>query len=148
VIAERAPPLESRWVPPVKSDPSERSRLATLPPLLFRRVNVEVDPCVRSKVVEPPVKVTLVSAMLMSLTVLVPVKVWVVSRSATLIVPAEKEAVVEPPVIRLSGPAPVTEKFWPSVNVPVVHVGALDPPESSARPAPPPAKSSNESLSE
>src|SRR6185369_3522776 len=123
VINSRAPRLVNRETPLVKSEPSERLRFATFEPLEFSTVRVLVDPWVKSKVVEPPENGTLVSAMVMLLKVFAPVNVCGVSRSATVIVPAEKEAVVEPPVIRLSGPAPITEKFWPSVSVPVVHVG-------------------------
>ena len=43
VMFWRAPALVSLDVPPVKSSPSARFKLATLLPLLFRRVRVEVD---------------------------------------------------------------------------------------------------------
>src|SRR6185369_10185528 len=121
-IEADASKLPDVWVYPVIN--SRAPRLVNREkPLEFSTVRVLVDPWVKSKVVEPPENGTLVSAMVMLLKVFAPVNVCGVSRSATVIVPAEKEAVVEPPVIRLSGPAPVTEKFWPSVSVPVVHVG-------------------------
>jgi len=77
VIFCSAPALVSLEVLPVNNEPVDKLRLATLAPLLLRMVKVEVEPCCRSSVVDPPVKETLVSAILISLKVLVPLKVWV-----------------------------------------------------------------------
>jgi len=57
-----APPFVSLDDPPVYRPPSERLRLAIFAPLLLSTVRVEVDAWVRSNVVDPPLKLTVVSA--------------------------------------------------------------------------------------
>ena len=85
--------------------------------------------------VDPPVKETLVSAILISLKVLVPVKVWVVDRSASVTVPVGIVAVVPPvPVVKVTALAPETVKFPSRASVPVVQVGIPVPPETRACP--------------
>src|SRR4030066_1277863 len=144
-----APPLVSLDDPPVYRPPSERLRLAIFAPLLLSTVRVEVDAWVRSNVVDPPEKGTLVSAMVRSLNVFPPVKVCVVERSARVIVPAGMVAVVPPaPGVSVSALAPLTVKLPSSVNVPVVQEGAPVAPERSACPVDPTLLSSNESASE
>lgn len=145
---ESAPPFESLMTLLVNKSPSERLRLATLLPFELRSVKELVDPCRKSKVVEPPEKGTLVSAMVMLLNVLAPVKVWTDSRSATVILPVGKVALVTPVVVKVSGSVPATAKSRASVNVPVVQVGCPVPPERSACPAVPTPESSKESASE
>src|SRR5512147_410720 len=93
---EPTPALLILVVPLRSSAPSERLRLAVFAPLLFNTVRVDVDACVRSSVVDPPEKGTLVSAIVMSLKVFAPVNVWVVERSARVMLPAAMVAVVPP----------------------------------------------------
>jgi len=119
VIFCSAPALVNLEVLLVNNEPVDKLRLATLAPLLLRMVKVEVEPCCRSRVVDPPVKETLVSAILISLKVLVPVKVWVSDRSAKVIVPVGIVAVVPPaPVVRVTALAPEIVKAPPSANGP------------------------------
>ena len=130
-----APALVSLEVLLVNNEPVDRLRLATLAPLLLRMVKVEVEPCCRSRVVDPPVKETLVSAILMSLKVLVPLKVWVVDRSASVTVPVGMVAVVPPaPVVKVTALAPETVKAPPSASAPVVQVGVPAAAETRACP--------------
>ena len=67
--------MVSLEVPAVKSLPSERFKSAVLVPLELRMVKEEVPDCWISRVVEPPVKGTLVSATVKSLKVLAPLNV-------------------------------------------------------------------------
>jgi len=65
--------------------------------------------------------------------VLSPVNVWVDPRSASVIEPVGRVAVVPPvPVVRVTASVPVTAKLPARDKVPVVQVGAPDDPETSA----------------
>lgn len=133
VIFSKAPPLVKRLTLLVNNLPSERFKSAVLAPLLFKRFKVEVEAWLRSKVVVPLVKETLVSAIFRSLKVLVPVKIWVVPKSARVTVPVGIVAVVPPvPVVRVTGLFWETAKLPSKVKVPVVQEGALVPPERRA----------------
>lgn len=130
---DKAPELSSLKVPLVWREPSERFRLAMLVPFEFSKLRVVVLAAFRSKVVEPPVKGMLVSAIDRSLKVLAPVKVCVVLRSARVIAPVGIVAVVPPePVVKVTALAPDTAKLPSSARVPVVQVGADVPPERRA----------------
>ena len=130
--------MVNRDVPAVKREPSERSKLATFPPLVLLKVRVEVEACCKSKVVEPWVKGIFASLIVRSLKVLAPVKVWVLPKSATVILPVGKVAlVVTPPVVRVNAADPATAKFCANESVPVVHAGVLDPADTNACPAEP-----------
>ena len=133
MIFSNAPALVNLDVPLVRSLPSDKLRSAVLVPLLLRRVREEVDPCWISKVVDPPVNGTLVSAMVMLSNVLAPVNVWVDPRSANVMVPVGRVATDPPdPVVNDMALVPDKVKLPSRVNVPAVHEGAPVPPESNA----------------
>ena len=133
VIFCSAPALVNLEVPPVKSDPSDRSRFATLLPFELSTVRVFVAFVERSNVVDPPENGIFVSAIVKSLNVLAPVKICVDSKSARVIFPVGRVAFVDdPPVVNVKSEEPAVVKFCPNVNVPVVHVGAPVPPDTNA----------------
>ncbi len=133
MIFSKAPPLVSLDVPLVNNLPSERLRSAVLAPLLFNIFKEEVDACWISKVVEPPLKGTLVSAIVRLSNVLAPVNVWVDPRSAKVMVPVGKVADEPPdPVVNDMALVPDKVKLPSRVKVPVVQEGAPVPPERRA----------------
>ena len=75
---------KSSYVPLVKSSPSERSKLATCPPVELSKVSVRKAPPVTSIVVSPPVSGMFVSEMVKSENVFAPVNVCVPSRKANV----------------------------------------------------------------
>ncbi len=71
----KAPALVSLLVLLVNTLPSDRLRSAVLVPFELRRVKVEVEAWFTSKVVDPPLKGTLVSATVKLSNVLAPLNV-------------------------------------------------------------------------
>ena len=74
--------MSNLLVPPVKREPSAKSKLATCDDVELSSVNVRVPAPVISNVVLPPVNPTLVSAIVRSSNVFDPVNVCDPSRNA------------------------------------------------------------------
>ncbi len=82
VIFSNAPAFVRREVLLVRREPSDRLKLATCADVEFKRLRVLVPAPVISSVVFPPVKETLLSAIVTSLNVFIPLKVCAPSKKA------------------------------------------------------------------
>ena len=105
---ERAPALVRRVVPAVWRAPSVRMRSKVPAPALFK-VKVSADTELVARVVDW-FKVTEESAMVRALKVFSPVKVWMEPRSARVIVPVGKVALVVAAEVKVRPKAPLVVK--------------------------------------